>query len=62
MTWHQKRAARLTRRAGTWIGALRGDPHRKTRAALGDLNDHFLRDLGIWRERSAGPRRYDPWM
>ena len=21
MTWHQKRAARLTRRAGTWIGA-----------------------------------------
>ena len=29
-------------------------------SAMHELNDHCLRDIGIWRERSAGPRRYDP--
>lgn len=29
---------------------------------LDELNDFYLRDIGFWRERSAGPRRYDPWM
>ena len=48
------------------IGALarRTAPHRIVgrENPLDAFNDHYLRDIGIRRERYGGRRRSDPWL
>jgi hypothetical protein len=51
-------------------GAMRSDaerhaagyPLRRTPAVLTELNDHYLRDIGFARERTARQHRYIIWM
>ena len=52
----------LGRRAGAWLAGLRGRGDTQALAGLDELTSHLPRDVGVWRERSAGPRRFDPWM
>jgi uncharacterized protein YjiS (DUF1127 family) len=63
MTTRRDQFAGLAGRLKGWIAARRQREEAfDAIIALDRLNEHLSRDAGLHRLRSAGPRRYDPWM
>lgn len=63
MTKRRDQLAGLAGRLKGWIAARRHREHAfDAIVALDQLNEHLARDAGVHRLRSAGPRRYDPFM
>lgn len=63
MTTERDHPSGLAGQLRHWLSARRRrESEFDALIALDRLNEHLARDVGLHRLRSAGPRRYDPWM